>query len=101
MADDTLHFGAMTRDLLGQILESAGIKAVDGVYAIPEAREGTCLVGTGGDLLSVGRVVRIIAKDAFFSLETSKGEQFYFPFDRLVGLRIAVAVKERGAGFAR
>jgi hypothetical protein len=90
----------MTREMIASILESEGIKAgAKGVFAIPEEREAACLVGAPGEMITVGRLAKIDVGPHAIALETTKSERFYFAYDDVVGLRFAVASKERSTGF--
>lgn len=93
----------MTREMIASVLETEGLKAggKTGGYTIPEEREAVCFVGAPGEVVQVGRLAKIETHANMLALETSKGERFYCAYDHVVGLRFAVASKERGTGFGR
>jgi hypothetical protein len=89
--------------MLAQALEAEGFKSTNQGYSVPEAREATCLISGAGEILSVGRLVRIELQASFLKLATAKEEHFFFAYEDVLGLRVlsAPAAKERSAGFGR
>lgn len=86
--------------MIASVLEAEGIKAgAKGVFTIPEEREAACLVGAPGEMITVGRVAKIDPGATTIALETTKNERFYFAYEVVVGLRFAIASKERSTGF--
>lgn len=91
----------MTREIIALGLEAEGLKASNQGYTVPEEREGTCFLSTGGEPMLIGRVVKIDLRDKYLFVQTSKDERYFFAYENVVGFRFAVPAKERAAGFAR
>jgi hypothetical protein len=93
----------MTREIIVSILEAEGAQSNAGALLIREDREATCFVSTPGDLMHVGRIVRIELKDKYLTLQNAKDERFAFAYDDVLGFKIAAAAtaKDRSAGFGR
>jgi hypothetical protein len=93
----------MTREIIVGILEGEGAQQSSGALLLGEEREATCFVSTPGELLHVGRVVRVETKDKFIVLQTAKDERFAFAYEDVLGFKLARAahIKERSAGFGR
>lgn len=93
----------MIRETVIAVLDAEGSKGGPKGYPIPEERELTVYVGTPGDVLQVARVTRVEAREVALTLETAKGERFYFAYEDVLGLRFGApsATRERAAGFGR
>lgn len=93
----------MTRETITAVLESEGFKGGAKGYAIPEDRDGVCFVSAPGEVMQVGRLVKVEPHPHHVALETTKGERFFFAYEDVLGIRVstAAAAKERGAGFSR
>lgn len=91
----------MTREIIVSILEGEGVDGKGGTFKIGEEREATCFVSTPGELLAIGRVIRIELKDAYLALSTAKDERFAFGYQDVLGFKLAAPAqhKERSAGF--
>ena len=91
----------MTREIIVSILEGEGAEGKGGTFKIGEEREATCFVATPGELLAIGRVIKIELKDAYLALLTAKDERFAFGYQDVLGFKLAAAAqhKERSAGF--
>ena len=91
----------MTREIIVSILEGEGAEGKGGSFKIGEEREATCYVSAPGDLLAIGRVVRVELKDQYLALLTAKDERFVFAYQDVLGFKLAAAAhqKERSAGF--
>jgi hypothetical protein len=93
----------MTRESITAALEGEGLGAGAQGYAIPEAREASCLIAAPGEVFSVDRIVRMDLKDKFVLLENAKRERFFFAYEDVLGMKMLAApnAKERVAGFGR
>lgn len=93
----------MTREIIISVLEGEGIKPQAGAFIVREDREATCFVSTPGDVLPVGRVVKVELKDKSLVLETAKDERFHFAYEDILGFKLAATStpKDRHAGFGR
>ncbi len=93
----------MTREIIVNILEGEGAEAKAGSFKIPEAREATCFISNPGELLAIGRVVKIDLKDLFLTITTAKDERFAFAYEDVLGFKLAAPAlaKDRSAGFTR
>lgn len=93
----------MTKEMIIQALEAAGIKGVGGVHAVGEERDATCYVSTPGELLNIARVVKIDLRGAYLALQTAKDEHYFFAYDAILGFRLTggPSGKERATGFGR
>lgn len=93
----------MTREIIAAALEAEGLKAGPQGISIPEDREATFYISGPGDLLPVGRVVRVELRDRYLHLLTGKDERYSFAYEDVLGLRTVGTGqgKERGAGFSR
>lgn len=93
----------MTKDTLLLALEAERLKTSGENITVPEERDATFIVGGPSEMIQIGKVVRIEARDSVLCLETAKGERFWFTYDLVLGLQLrsAKSAKEQGAGFAR
>jgi hypothetical protein len=93
----------MTREIIVSILEGEGAEMRGGAFKIGEDREATCFISTPGELLAVGRVVRIELKDHYVALANAKDEHFAFAYEHVLGFKLTTPAqsKERSAGFGR
>jgi hypothetical protein len=93
----------MTREIITHVLESEGLKAGAHGFALPEEREGTCLISAPGEVYAVARVVLIELRDKYIFLQTGKDERFFFAYEDILGIRILgkSQIKDRSAGFGR
>lgn len=93
----------MTREIIANILENEGSEGRAGAYKIREEREATCFIATPGELLAIGRVVRLELKDQYVALATAKDERFAFAYEDVLGFKLTVVAqtKDRSAGFSR
>ncbi len=93
----------MTREIIGLVLESEGLKGGNQGFAVPEEREATVLVSAPGDVFPVGRVVKVDLREKYIFLQTSKSEHLYFAYEDVLGLRLlpAPSARDRVAGFSR
>jgi hypothetical protein len=91
----------MTREIIVSILEGEGVEGKGGAFKIGEEREATCFVSTPGELMAIGRVLRIDLKEQYVSLSTAKDERFAFGYADVLGFKLAAPAqhKERSAGF--
>lgn len=93
----------MTKETLLLALEAERLKlGTDGI-TVPEDRDATFIVVCPGEILQIGRVVRIEPNDSSLCLETAKAERYWFTYDLVLGVRIrpAQAAKEHMTGFGR
>jgi hypothetical protein len=93
----------MTREIIVSILEGEGAEQKGGVLTFREDREATCFVSSPGELMNVGRIVRVDLKDKFIVLQTAKDDRFAFAYEDILGFKLSgtTTVKERSAGFTR
>ena len=93
----------MTKDTLLLALDAERLKTSGENITVPEEREATFIVGGPSEMIQIGKVVRIEARDSVLCLETAKGERFWFTYDLVLGLQLrsAKSAKEQGAGFVR
>ncbi len=77
----------MTKDTIVLACEAEGLKGSADGLAVPEERDATFLVGAPGEILTVGKVVKIELRDQYICLQTAKQERFFFTYDVIVGLR--------------
>jgi hypothetical protein len=91
----------MTREIIISILEGEGAEGRAGVFKIGEEREATCFISTPGELMAIGRVVRVELKELYVALSTAKDERFAFSYQDVLGFKLAAPAqhKERSAGF--
>jgi hypothetical protein len=90
--------------IVGKVLDTApGVKKDGASYIIPEEVDATLFVALGQEVLQLPRISRVeIGTDAV-RLQTHKGEQFFFPPDFLVGVKLGAPEKtnKHGAGFGK
>lgn len=91
----------MKKDVIAKVLEAEGCKPQGGAHLLPEEREASAFVRTGGDPLTLVRVTRIELHAEHVGLENARGERFFFAYDDLLGLRLNKLSAERAAGFGR
>jgi hypothetical protein len=93
----------MTREIIVSILQGEGAETKAGALVLREDREASCFVSAPGELLAVGRVVRVELKDLFLALQTAKDERFVFAYADVLGFKFTAATspKDRSAGFGR
>jgi hypothetical protein len=94
----------MTREIIASILEGEGAEGRGGSYKIREEREATCFITAPGDLLAIGRVVRVELKENHLTLLTAKEERFAFAFQDILGFKMAAPAQAKdraAAGFSR
>lgn len=96
----------MKMELFQQVIESEQSLRRDGkgIYLVGEEIELTVILEVGHEALQVGRVKKISLGGEVLTLETHKGERYYFGPDTPVrGLRIneSEGHKLRSAGFAK
>jgi hypothetical protein len=94
----------MTREIILSILEGEGATdAKGGALSLREDRDVTAFVSAPGEVLNVGRIVRVELKDKFVALQTAKDERFAFAYEDLLGFKFTAAAtaKDRSAGFGR
>jgi hypothetical protein len=92
----------MTKDTLVMACEAEGLKGTAEGFAIAEERDATFLVGAPGELLMVGKVVKVELRDKYLCLHTAKNERFVFTYDLVLGLRFMAAKQGKDAvGFSR
>jgi hypothetical protein len=98
-----LYASDMTREMIVQIWEAEGVKAVGHTITIRDEREATCFVETKGELMTISRVIRLELRDGFISLGTAKDERFVFAYEGILGFKLSspAAPKDRPAGFGR
>jgi hypothetical protein len=91
----------MTREIIVSILEGEGAEGRGGSFKIGEEREATCFISTPGELLAIGRVLKVDLKDQYVALSTAKDERFVFSYQDVLGFKLAAPAqhKERSAGF--
>ena len=91
----------MTREIIISILEGEGVDGKGGAFKIGEEREATCFISTPGELMAIGRVIRLELKEQYVSLSTAKDERFLFAYADVMGFKLAAPAqhKERSAGF--
>jgi hypothetical protein len=94
----------MTRDMIVQIWEAEGAKLAGQNITIRDEREATCFVATHGEVMSVGKVIKLELRETFVTLLTGKDERFVFAYADILGFKLSspsAPNKDRGAGFAR
>ncbi|MGD0836330.1 MAG: hypothetical protein ABSB49_06765 [Polyangia bacterium] len=94
----------MTKDTLIHALQAERIEIGDGsAIAVPEEREATLLVAGPGEIMQVGKVVRVEAREAALCIETAKGERLWLTYDLVLGLKLRNGnlAKDQPAGFGR
>lgn len=93
----------MTKDTIVSVLESEGIKGGAKGFDLPDGRDLDCFIRSSSDLLTVGRVWRLLLQDKFVCLENRKNERFFFAYEDVVGFRLGneESGKDRSAGFFR
>ena len=91
----------MTREIIVSILEGEGAEGKGGSFKIGEEREATCFISAPGELMAIGRVVRVELKELYLSLTTAKDERFAFAYQDVLGFKLAAPAqhKDRSAGF--
>jgi len=94
----------MKTDVLSSILDGQkGIRRDGASYVFDERVSATVFAGTSSELITVPRIVRIDLAKEIVTLQTTKGERFFFPYEVVVGLKLE-ETEERarpggGAGF--
>jgi hypothetical protein len=93
----------MTREIIVSILQGEGAETKAGALVLREDREASCFVSAPGELLAVGRIIRVELKDTYLALQTAKDERFVFAFADILGFKFTAATnpKDRSAGFGR
>jgi hypothetical protein len=82
----------MTKDCIATVLESEGLGAgKEGRFVIPENREAVCLIEAPGDVVPVERLVGVELRDKFIVLQNGKHERFFFAYENVLGVRVALA----------
>jgi hypothetical protein len=90
--------------VLGKILDgSPGVKRDGGAYLLSEELEVTAFIALGSEVLQVARVMKVEIGAEMVTLNTQKGEKFYFPPEQVVGWRVGGEGKaaKLSAGFAK
>jgi hypothetical protein len=78
----------MNKDSLVSILKETSSKAErDGGYTFDPSHGLALLVGTGGAVLSIERVTRVVLREGCLTAETERGERYFVDTDRIVALR--------------
>lgn len=88
------------------IKDTRGVEEQGGWLRIPQDVELELYVNTGSELAPITRVSEVKTEHDLWIIKNTKSETFYFPSDRIVGLKINDSGKrrgdaERGAGFTR
>jgi len=91
----------MTREMIVQIWEAEGTKPSGHTLTIREDREATCFIETEGEVMTIGKVVRLDLREDFIALQTSKDERYVFAYNDILGFKLSspTTPKERPAGF--
>ena len=84
------------------ILSSEGVKPGAKGHTLPSEAEASLFVRGGSECMTIARVVRVQLADAYLVAETNKKDRFFFAYEDVVGLKLAVQEpsKERSAGFS-
>jgi hypothetical protein len=93
----------MKIDVLNKVLEGVpGVRKDGPSWLVPEETELSFYIALPAEVLSITRISRAIATPDLLTLETAKGERFYFTHEVVAGLKVGVSdVKSlgRSAGF--
>jgi hypothetical protein len=87
-----------------KILESIPGAKKDGAgYQLPEELDANAFIQLGPEAMQIPRIARVELTDDLVILVTHKGERFFFPPDRLVGLKLGAPTAKTArlsAGFS-
>ena len=93
----------MKIEQIARVLDGVkSVKKEGAAWVIPDDVELSVFIALPSEVLAVPRCSRIDSNGDVLSLETHKGERFWFPIDVVAGLKSAVAETRaagRGAGF--
>lgn len=78
----------MNKDSLTAVLKETSTKAErDGRFSFDPTRSLALLVGTGGSLLAIERIVSVALRGGCLTAETERGERYFVDAERIVALR--------------
>jgi hypothetical protein len=92
-------------DLVTRILDGiSGLRKEGNAYLVSEETDLSIYIGLQAEVLTLVRVARVTLTADLLSVETFKGDRFYFPPDLVVGVKAAAAEgrshgRGSGAGF--
>jgi hypothetical protein len=92
----------MTHLALDKVLETLpGARKEGAAFLLPEELDVTIYVSLGEEVLQIPRASRVELSGATLNILTHKGERFYLPPERVIGLKTGVTHKPvaPGAGF--
>lgn len=94
----------MKVELIHRILDGvSGAKKDGGAWVIPEEVDVSVFIGLPSEVMAVPRVARAEATADLLTVETHKGERYYFAVEDVAGVKCGAPEKRssgRGAGFA-
>jgi hypothetical protein len=87
-----------------KILESIpGAKKEGAGFQLPEELDANAFIQVGQEAMQITRIARVEVTDDLVTILTHKGERFFFPPDRLVGLKLGAPTAKAtrsSAGFS-
>ena len=94
---------ARERRLIHRVFDGvSGVKKEGGAWVIPEEVDVSVFIGLPSEVMAVPRVSRAEATADLLTVETHKGERYYFAVETVVGVKCGPSEKRasgRGAGF--
>ena len=87
---------------LDRVLEGiSGARKDGGAFTLPEELDVTLYVSLGDEVLQIARVSRVEPTTEVLTVVTHKGERFFLPPERVIGLKTGATTKPvaLGAGF--
>ena len=93
----------MKVDSLSRILDGVtGVRKDGGAHLFPEDVDVSIFIGLPAEVLSLPRVARLTSTPDMVTIETAKGERYYFAPEVIVGVKVGGAENKahpRGPGF--
>ena len=93
----------MKVESLTRILDGvAGVRKDGGAHLFSDETDVSIFIGLPAEVLNLPRVTRLTSTPDMLTIETSKGERFYFPPEVVVGVKVGspeTKAHPRGAGF--
>jgi hypothetical protein len=92
----------MKLDLITRIVDGiAGVRKDGGAHLVPEDVDLSIYVIVGHEVLTVSRVSRLAAAAELLTIETFKGDRFFFALEDVAGFKTGPSEGKpgRGAGF--
>jgi len=93
----------MKLELITRVFEGiSGARKDGGAWLFPEEVEVSLYVSLPAEVLTLPKVSRVLPTAELLTVETHRGERFYFAPEDLSGVKVgSTRERDRGAGFVR